>query len=107
MDHDHTDLSQQPAKSVPEVGETAIEVRGATGPLNVAVTLRVDFNVDAFHVARSFSNVNLILIPWVGADGEYLGLKLDGAAVGVVAFRSLAGGFFKGRSGLKVVSWVV
>lgn len=36
--HDHTDLSQHPANSVPDVGETATDVRGAAGPEKVAET---------------------------------------------------------------------
>jgi hypothetical protein len=36
--HDHIDLSQHPAKMVPDVGDTATEVSGAAGPENVKDT---------------------------------------------------------------------
>lgn len=39
VDHDHIDLSQQPANNVFDLGETASDVRGATGPEKVADTL--------------------------------------------------------------------
>lgn len=40
-DHDQIDLSQQLANSVPDLADTATEVRGATGPVKVAATLLV------------------------------------------------------------------
>ena len=39
--HDQIDLSQQPANIVPDLGDTATDVRGAVGPENVAVTFLV------------------------------------------------------------------
>ncbi len=88
--HDHTDLSQHPAYTVPDLGETASDVRGATGPASVAVTFLVcggstvssgsrmqvyvrrglgkrnggltDFNIDPLHVAGGLGDVYLVLI---------------------------------------------
>jgi hypothetical protein len=39
--HDQTDLSQHPAYTVSVLGETASDVRGATGPVKVLVTFLV------------------------------------------------------------------
>jgi len=88
--HDQIDLSQHPANSVSDFGETATDVRGATGPVKVAATLLVDFNVDALHVAGCFGNVDVILIVRVRGECEDLGGELEGVALGVLGLGSLA-----------------
>jgi hypothetical protein len=91
------DLSQHPANTVLDKGATATEVRGAVGPVKVAVTLDVcrsgqlwfevfhnglrgcgkegrnetrltNFNIYALDVAGRFGHVDSISIVWVGDD---------------------------------------
>jgi len=94
--HDQIDLSQHPANNVSDLGEMATEVRGAVGPEKVAATLLVDFNVDAFHVACCFGNVDVVLILRVGDDGEDLGGELDRVALGVLGLCSLSSCLLQG-----------
>jgi len=97
-DQDHIDLSQQPANSVPDFGDTAMEVRGAVGPEKVATTLLVDFNIDMLHAACSFSYVDMVLILRIRDDGEDLGWELGGVALCVLRLGSLAGCLLKSRA---------
>jgi len=60
--HDHTDLSQHPAKTIPDIGEIVTDVRGAVGPEKVAETLPVDFDVDPPHIPSCLGNIDLVLI---------------------------------------------
>jgi len=83
-DHDQTDLSQQPAKTVPEEGATQTEVSGAVGPEKVVLMLDVNFNVYPLDIASGFGHVDLVFIARIGDDGQYLGREFDRAAVGVL-----------------------
>ena len=101
-----------------DLGETASDVRGATGPVKVAVAFLVcekstvspgsalqvharrglgkwnggltDFKVDALHVASGLGDVDLLLILRVCNDGEDLGRELERVAVVVLRFGRLA-----------------
>jgi hypothetical protein len=56
--HDHIDLSQQPAKTVSDFGETATDVSGAVGPDNVADTSADCKGVSHASVASSGERVD-------------------------------------------------
>lgn len=75
--HDQTDLSQHPAYTVSDLGEIARDVRGATGPENVADTFLVDFKVDSLHVARGLGNIYLVVILRVGDNSKDFGRELE------------------------------
>jgi hypothetical protein len=49
-----------------------------------------DFNVDAFHVACCFGNVDVVVILRVRGKGEDLGGELEGIALGVLGLGGLA-----------------
>ena len=111
--HDQTDLSQHPAYTVSDLGETARDVRGATGPAKVAITFLVckgspvshgsacvicvqrnggltDFKIDPLHVAGGLGDVYLILILGVCDDGKDLGWELQRVAFIVLRLGCLA-----------------
>lgn len=124
VDHDHIVLSQQPAKTVLEVGEMAREVRGAMGPVYVVVTsffcrnmqvsagqeqyadsrqnmvedgtCLTDFKTNLLHRSSCLGYIYLTLILRVGGDSERLGREFDGAAACIFRFLSFARGFFDG-----------
>lgn len=122
-DHDQMDLSQQPAKTVSDLGETAIDVRGAIGPEKVADISPVyamsqlccpktserrqqglrkrcltDFNVDSLHVSRCFGHIDLVLILGIRRKGQDLGRELDRSALCVLGLGGLAGSLIQSRA---------
>lgn len=124
--HDQTDLSQHPAYTVSNLGETARDVRGATGPAKVAETFLVctigtsqprlnaagistgvfggrnggptDFKVDLLHVASSLGNVYLILILRVWDNGEDLGRELEWVPLVILRLSGLTSSFVERRA---------
>jgi len=97
-DHDQIDLSQHAANSVSDLGRTATDVSGAVGPENVAVTLLVDFNIDALYVACCLGHVDMVPVVRVGGDVEDLGGELQGVALCVLGLGSLAGCLLQRRA---------
>lgn len=55
-----------------------------------------DFNIDPLHISRSLCNVELVLIVWIGGEGEDLGRELDRAALLVARFRCFSCDFIEG-----------